>query len=87
MIWKVTNVSGEWGISDNKRNTYNVVNKYLFPNLSNADQTQDSLDFLSNGFKIRRTGDFINTNNYNYIYMAFAEFPLVGSNGLAGTAR
>ena len=44
-------------------------------------------DFLSNGFKARGTGGGTNANNGNYIYMAFAEAPLVGSNNVPATAR
>ena len=44
-------------------------------------------DFCSNGFKIRSSTDQFNGNGASYISMAFAEFPLIGSNGQVGTAR
>ena len=60
---------------DSARNTYNVANLRLFANLSNADNTQDILDFTSNGFKLRTTNTAENTSGTTYIYMAFAENP------------
>ena len=60
---------------DSARNTYNVANLRLFANLSNADNTQDILDFTSNGFKLRTTNTAENTSGTTYIYMAFAEVP------------
>jgi len=70
---------------DNKRSTFNLVDDRLFPNLSNAESAGDGYDFLSNGFKIRSSGGDFNGSGDNYIYMAFAEEPLVGDN--PATAR
>jgi hypothetical protein len=45
------------------------------------------IDFLSNGFKLRGTV-FTKIQWINlYIYMAFAENPLVGTNNIPATAR
>jgi len=96
VIAKNTTSSGfSWELFDNKRNATdgvaNVIEKRLFPD-SNAAEGSNSdgyLDFVSNGFKIRKTGD-TNENNSTYIYMAFAENPLVansGTNGVPATAR
>jgi hypothetical protein len=38
------------------------------------------MDILSNGFKLRATDGYVNFDGGNYIYMAFAEEPLVGDN-------
>jgi hypothetical protein len=59
---------------DSKREGYNVDNDPLFPNLDNAEGTQDFLDLLSNGFKLRSTDTGVNGSG-TYIYIAFAEFP------------
>ena len=85
---KVTNGVDNWFIFDNRRSTSggNVVDDYLYPNLSNAEGGTDILDFLSNGFKLRTTDGGQNGSS-NYIYMAFAESPLVSSNGVPATAR
>jgi hypothetical protein len=45
----------------------------LRPDLSNADTTQGFCDALSNGFKIRNSGN--NNNGATYIFAAFAEHP------------
>jgi hypothetical protein len=63
-----------WCLMDSKREGYNVDNDPLFANLSNAEGTQDFLDLLSNGFKLRSTDTGVNGSG-TYIYMAFAENP------------
>jgi hypothetical protein len=86
---KRTDSADNWIIFDNKRDSFNGVGKMISANLSNAefDDPTDNLDFVSNGFKLRTSNARDNASGGTYIYMAFAEFPLVGSNGLAGTAR
>ena len=87
IMFKSTSTTGGWEIHDNKRDPFNVSNKRLFPNLSNAEATEDYVDFVSNGFKFR-TGDANgNTNGVSYSYMAFAEAPLVGTNNIPANAR
>jgi hypothetical protein len=68
--------SGNWVLKDNKRSTSNVVNKNLFPNLSNAETTEYPLDFLSNGFKLNDISADVNASGQTYIFMAFASAPL-----------
>jgi hypothetical protein len=73
---------------DNKRDSYNVRNTQLGANGSGAEFTETVCDFLSNGFKIRAVhGGYLNESGGNYIYMAFAEAPLVGTNNVPCTAR
>ena len=74
-----------WTIYDNKRNLFNVADKVLLPNASNADQTVINFDFVSNGFKCRNSGSE-NENGTTFIYMAFAENPFVAG-GVPTTAR
>ena len=70
---------------DNKRDPFNVGEKYMTADGTGADSTRDSIDILSNGFKLRvANGD---VNNGSYIYMAFAEAPFVNSNGVPANAR
>jgi len=77
---------GHWRLRDNKRyDQINPIDKVLRPNTSEAEIDEDDVDFLSNGFKIRTTGGENNANGDTYIYMAFAEEPLVGDN--PATAR
>ena len=83
------NANEVWSIRDNKRDTDNPITKSLVANANSAEGTTSThfVDFLSNGFKIRTgTENSLNTN-YGYIFMAFAEAPLVGSNNIPATAR
>ena len=89
---KRTNTSGEgWHIYDNKRNTFNLVTQILYANTNGAEGTGsaggDVIDMLSQGFKCRGTHGAINGSGNTYIYMAFAESPLVGTNNTPATAR
>ena len=80
VLIKVTSTTDEWVIYDTARDTYNVANKRLNPNSNGAEQTSQSIDIVSNGFKPRSTGANINQNAATYIYMAFAENPFKNSN-------
>ena len=86
---KNTSATESWYIVDTKRPGYNTNNYYLLPNSSGAEGTSTSLatSLLSNGFKIENSDTSMNTSGQTYIYMAFAEAPLVSSNGVAATAR
>ena len=84
---KRTNASVNWYMFDNKRNTFNEVDKQLSPNLSNAEATDFDIDFLSNGFKLRIADSFVNGSGDPYIFMAFAESPFTTSTGIPTTAR
>jgi hypothetical protein len=76
-----------WVIYDNKRNTYNLTNSTLRPNLSDAEATNNGVDLLSNGFKFRSSDGDSNGYSDGYIYMAFAENPFVTSTSIPTTAR
>ncbi len=82
---KRTDNTSNWQINDNKRDVDNVQNTPLMANLSNAESTDTSWDALSNGFKMRQSYGSKNASGGSYIYMAFAEEPLVGDN--PATAR
>ena len=87
VIIKRTSSGGDdWVMYDNKRNTFNVLDKRLNPNSNGAEQDTDILDFLSNGFKLRGTPDYVNGNGSTYIYMAFGQ-TLVGTNNIPANAR
>ena len=79
VLMKVTSITDEWVIYDTARDTYNVANKRLNPNSSGAEQTSQTIDIVSNGFKPRSTGANINQNAETYIYMAFAKNPFKNS--------
>ena len=89
VLFKNTSAAASWVMHDTKRDTFNVSGKGLFPNETTAESatTGREFDILSNGFKIRTTGGEKNTSGNTYIYMAFAEHPLVSSNDIPSTAR
>ncbi len=74
---KRTDAARDWFIYDAARNTYNIVNNFLRPNLSDAEGTSTlyPFDFLSNGFKLRSSETDINGSGGTWIYAAFAENP------------
>ena len=89
VIRKRTDSTNDWVIFDNKRPEYNVRDKRLGANLSDAEASGNTnrLDLLSNGFKNRGTANGSNGSGASYIYMAFAENPFVTSGGIPCTAR
>ena len=86
---KRTDSTGDWQLMDNKRDPINVMDTNLFPNSNDADTPSSTYntDFVSNGFKFRGTSGARNGSGMSYIYMAFAEAPLVGTNNVPCTAR
>ena len=88
MVKRIDSGSEDWRISDNKRfDQRSPVDKVLFANLTNVESDADVYDFLSNGFKLRTTDGGMNNSSGTYIYMAFAEHPLVSSNNVPATAK
>ena len=85
LMVKASSATSAWYIYDNKREGFNPDNNQLFPDRSNAEDTTDHVDLLSNGFKWKGiTGD-PNSSGRTYIYMAFAESPFVNSAGAVPT--
>lgn len=82
VIFKRTDAAQSWYMMDNKRNLYNVMNSYLRPNTTDAELTavNSIADYVSNGIKMRGSGNDINGGSASYIYMAFAESPFKYSN-------
>ena len=79
--------TNDWTLLDNKRDSFNVAGKRLYPNTSGVESETARADFTANGFKLRGDGTDMNGSGYTYIYMAFAENPLVGTNGVPACAR
>ena len=85
---KESSSTGSWCIFDNKRLGYNPNNPRLYPNNAGAEDASETIfDIVSNGFKIRGDQSDTNASGQTYIYMCFAEAPLVGSNNVPCTAR
>jgi len=73
LLLKGTDNASNWIIHDAVCDPVNFVGRGINANLSGAESTSNSLyslDFVSNGFKMRNTG-----LNGNFIYMAIAETP------------
>ena len=91
MIKRLNNGTNGWTIYDSVRNPSNVVEKQLMANSDGAEEADAAhnaaRDFLSNGFKIKETGNDVNVSGSDYLYMAFAENPFVDSSGIPVTAR
>jgi hypothetical protein len=88
VMFKGSSFSGEnWDMYDNKRETFNVMDTTLKADSAGAESSNSlfNVDFLSNGIKLRNGHTGINQSGSTYIYMAFAEEPLVGDN--PATAR
>ena len=92
IILKRTDSTADWKMYDNKRNSGSITNgnpngRTLKPNSSAAEGNAELLDFLSNGFKHYNDNGTDNESGATYIFMAFAENPLVTSTGVPATAR
>ena len=85
VMTKETSDTSSWGMWDNKRLGYNPDQKRIQAEDSAAESSTGSLDLLSNGFKLTSASGSLNTSGNTFIYMAFAEEPLVGDN--PATAR
>jgi hypothetical protein len=85
---KRTNTAEGWYIIDSKRTGFNEANYALIAQGSSAEETgTNRINLLSNGFKATTSNTAVNGSSDNYIYMAFAESPLVSSNGVPAVAR
>jgi hypothetical protein len=75
---KRTDATSTWVLWDTARNTFNVTNNVLYPNLAQVEDSPSTArigDILSNGFKARGTDIDINATGGTYIFAAFAEVP------------
>ena len=79
MIKRLDAGSMGWGMFDSKR-SLNEVDELLYANNYDAEADSDSLYFLSNGFKISVTDNYLNNSSGAYFYMAFAEAPFKYAN-------
>ena len=78
-----------WLMYDNERPGRNLNNNHLFANTNDQEtaSTANTMDLLSNGFKIRSTNNGLNRSGGSFLYMAFAKHPFVSSTGTPTTAR
>jgi hypothetical protein len=83
LMVRAYSAGGSWSIFDNKRDPFNVMDRFLFAEQNFAEQDADTVDFLSNGFKFRTGGGDHNFSGRDYLYIAFAENPFQANGGLA----
>ena len=80
---KTSSLGGQyWNIFDNVRDPFNDQNtQSLYPNVSDAEGTGNiDIDFLSNGMKMRDSGNNHNSSGHTYIFLAFADQPFKFAN-------
>ncbi len=90
VLIKNTDSSTNWMTWDIGQSPNNEMHNTLFPHNTNAQNTtttDNDIDFLCNGFKIREDNGDLNNNGAKILFFAWAEFPLVSSNGLPCTAK
>jgi len=79
MVKRSNGSNTNWTILDNKRDAHNVTETRQFANDSDADSVSGggvgSVDFVSNGFKVRDSHQDGNSDAGTYIYLCFAESP------------
>jgi hypothetical protein len=82
LMIKRTDAASDWIIWDAKRDTYNELSKFLYPNLSSGEAIGSGVaDLLSNGFKLRNAGTANrNASGGTYIYLCIMESPFKHSN-------
>jgi len=80
MIKLVTGDGRDWHIYDSCRNSVNPVGLNLRPSSTSGENDEPGIDFLSNGFKIRKNYIFSNRDGDTIIFAAFAESPFKTAN-------
>jgi len=87
-IIKRTDSTASWVIFNNKTSPQNDAStEALWVNASSDEGAYTTVDFISNGVKIRDSSATINADGGTYMYMAWAEAPFVNSNGVPCNAR
>ena len=92
LLKNTVDAAKNWEMIDNRRPSsgQNPADDILFPDTADAEassQTDRLVDFVSTGVKIRGNSAQMNASGQKFIYLAFAEAPLVGSNNVPCNAR
>jgi hypothetical protein len=76
LVVKRTSSSGGWRVYDTARHTFNPNDAIVRWNDDGYEDTANQpIDFLSNGFKIRSSNQYLNESGGDFIYMAWADVP------------
>jgi hypothetical protein len=87
VMFKQTDATADWFIFDAARGKVNGQVYRIKANTTEAEDSSNVMDLLSNGFKLRNAGGDKNGSGNTYIYMAFASRPFVGDGTNPLTAR
>ena len=87
ILFRSTASGKNWFIYDTERDSYNVAEDYLMPDNSGAEAQFDTLDIVSNGFKLRTADGSFNAAGAEHIYAAWAEAPTFNLFGAQSNAR
>ena len=84
ILFKADAANQPWIIHDSARNGFNKTDPYLMPSNDSAELSDNGIDILSNGWKIRNNNAAWNgTAGQDYVWVAFAENPFQANGGLA----
>ena len=69
--------SADWHVFDSRRNSNNPVNTFMLWDTDGGDDTaaSNTINFLSNGFKLKNTASALNANGSTYVYGAWGDIP------------
>ena len=88
IMTKQINGGSSWIVHDNKRDPINPIDEFFTVEEPDAAGTlANSYDLCSNGFKVRTSNGDRNSSGDSFAYWAFAESPLVNSEGIPNNAR
>ena len=87
ILIKTSSSTGAWYLFDNKREGYNFSNNSLTADTAAVEDTTDYLNIVSTGFALNTTSAVVNGAGTTYFYMAFADSPIVNSNGVPANSR
>jgi len=66
--------------------TGNVIEGYVFADTSGYEETNKDIAMFSTGFRFPEAHTVHNANDYKYVWVAFADHPIVGTNGTVALA-
>ena len=86
---KKSSATDSWTWYNNADSPINPINEFNYADVDDdvAETSGGTIDFLSNGFKIRTTLSDVNTSGATFVTMCFAEAPFVNSEGVPCNAR
>ena len=89
IIIKRTDSADDWKVHTKKVEVHNPLNQSvkINSNVAEATETDHEIDFLASGFKLKENNSAFNASGGTYVYLAFAESPVVNSKGVPNNAR